>query len=199
MMRNIEPGKHKYFLTSIKVIVVFTVFTGLLYTALITFIAQVFFKDKADGSLVVIDGKVVGSKLIGQNFTDEKYFQPRPSAIGYNPTPSGGSNLGPTSKILEQQVLERKEKFFKENYLPSDKSIPVEMLFTSASGVDPHISPAAALLQVDRICRVRKFNEFQKKKLINLIVNKIELPQFGILGEERINVLLLNIELDNLL
>jgi potassium-transporting ATPase KdpC subunit len=188
----------KVFLTSFKVLLIFTFITFFVYHLVITGISQIFFKDKANGSMIIKDNRIIGSSLIGQKFNDDKYFWSRPSAIDYNPVPSGGSNLGPTSNILKGQVSERKILFIKKNILPSSTEVPSEMLFASASGVDPHISTAAAFLQVERICRARNFNNFQKKKLINLIEEKTELPLFGFLGEERINVLALNIDLDNI-
>ena len=184
--------------TSIKALLVYTVVTGFIYTLFITIISQTLFREKANGSLIMKDNKVIGSKIIGQKFDDEKYFWSRPSAIDYNPMPSGGSNHGPTSKILKKQVYERRFIFTKKNLLSETATIPTEMLFASASGVDPHISPGAAYLQIERICRSRNFSATQKKKLINLVIDKTELPQLGFLGEKRINVLLLNIELDNI-
>lgn len=185
-------------MTSLKALFVYTVITGFIYTFFITVIAQTLFREKANGSLIVKDNKVIGSELIGQKFDDKKYFWSRPSTIDNNPMPSGGSNLGPTSKILKEQVFQRKDRFTKKNFLSERTTIPNEMLFASASGVDPHISPAAAYLQIERICQARNFSITQKKKLINLVVDKTELPQLGFLGEKRINVLLLNIELDNI-
>ncbi len=185
-------------MTSIKALLVYTVVTGFIYTLFITIISQTLFREKANGSLIMKDNKVIGSKIIGQKFDDEKYFWSRPSAIDYNPMPSGGSNLGPTSKILKKQVYERRFIFTKKNLLSETATIPTEMLFASASGVDPHISPGAAYLQIERICRSRNFSATQKKKLINLVIDKTGLPQLGFLGEKRINVLLLNIELDNI-
>jgi potassium-transporting ATPase KdpC subunit len=188
----------KVFVTSIKVLLIFTFITFFVYHLVITGIAQIFFKDKANGSLIIKDKKVIGSALIGQKFNSDKYFWSRPSAIDYNPMPSGGSNLGPTSKILKEQVVQRNNEFKEKNFLSGNTLVPAEMLFASASGVDPDISPGAAYLQVERICWARNFNNYQKKKLINLMEEKTELPVFGFLGEERINVLELNIELDKI-
>ena len=188
----------KAIVASLKVLLVFTFITCFFYNFFVTIISQVFFKEKANGSLITKGNKVVGSAIIGQKFDGEKYFWSRPSAIDYNPMPSGGSNLGPTSNILKEQVAERNYSFIKKNFLPQNTTTPLEMLFASASGVDPHISPKAAYLQVERICRARNFNTIQRKKLINLIEGKTEFPQFGFLGEERVNVLLLNLELENI-
>lgn len=186
----------KILLSSIKVLVLMTIITGFIYPLLITAAGLLFFNQKAEGSIIYAGGKAVGSVLIGQQFVEEKYFHSRPSAIAFNPLPSGGSNLGPTSKALRDSVKNRGKIFLAENI--SASIIPVEMLFASGSGVDPHISPESAFLQIDRIAKARNFNEDLKNKLIYLTKESIEKRQFGFLGEERINVLLLNIQLDKL-
>jgi K+-transporting ATPase ATPase C chain len=188
----------KQILIAIKLFTLFTILLGVIYPLVITGFAQLLFPDKANGSLIVSGNKVVGSKLIGQNFTSEFYFSSRPSAIEYNPIPSGGSNLGPTSKKLKQLVDDRKLLFIKSNRLAGNVPIPSEMLFASASGLDPHISPEAATLQVERIAEARKFDSIQKQQLLRSIEELTEVPQFSFLGENRINVLLLNIELNKL-
>jgi K+-transporting ATPase ATPase C chain len=185
-------------LISIKIFAVFTLLLGLIYPLLITAIAQLTFPAKANGSLIVQENKVVGSELIAQKFDSEKYFSSRPSATDYNPMPSGGSNLGPISTKLKQQVIDRKKQFVEFNKLSESEKVPSEMLLASASGLDPHISPKAALLQVDRIAKARQFNESQKQQLVQLVKNLSEGPQFFILGENRVNVLLLNLELDKM-
>jgi K+-transporting ATPase ATPase C chain len=144
------------------------------------------------------NGKVVGSELIGQKFDSSIYFWSRPSAVGYNPIPSGASNYGPTSDTLKKQVTARRILFAKANSLSDIKAIPNEMIFASGSGLDPHISPNAALMQIGRIVKARKFNEAQKQKLFELVNNMTENPQMIVLGESRINVLKLNIELDKI-
>jgi len=174
-----------------------TVLTGVLYPLLITGIAQVAFPGNANGSLVYLNNKPVGSELIGQKFDSIIYFSSRPSATGYNPLPSGGSNFGLTNSKLINQVSERKNEFISFNSLDSLMPIPSEMLFASASGLDPHISVESALLQAERISVARKLDGSGKAKLIEDIGNMTEKPQFGILGKERINVLLLNIALDS--
>jgi K+-transporting ATPase ATPase C chain len=175
-----------------------TILTGIIYTFFMTGIAQLAFNKKANGSLVVNDGKTIGSVLIGQRFDSSIYFWTRPSAIGYNPVPSGASNYGPTSDTLKKQVLTRRKNFASMNSLSDTASIPDEMLFASASGLDPHISPEAALMQVDRVVKARNYDERQRTVVINLIKTMIIEPQFHLLGDRRINVLELNIALDKL-
>jgi len=188
----------KTLIIALKIFLFFTILTGIVYPLFVTGIVQVVFPVKANGSLIVKDKKTVGSILIGQQFDTTIYFSSRPSAISYNPLPSGGSNYGLTNASLKKLVTERKHKFIAFNQLDSLTVIPSEMLFASASGLDPHISPKAALLQVDRIAKDRSFNATQKQKLIQLINNLSEAPQFLCLGDERINVLLLNLETDKI-
>jgi potassium-transporting ATPase KdpC subunit len=183
---------------SLKIFLVFTLLTGILYPLVITGIAQIVFPEKANGSLIVKGNKIIGSGLIGQQFDTTIYFSSRPSAILYNPVPSGGSNYGLTNVKLKNLVADRKKQFIIFNQLDSLAVIPSEMLFASASGLDPHISQKAALLQVDRISNTRNFNTIQKQNLVQSVKNLTETPQFSVLGEERVNVLILNIELDKL-
>lgn len=183
---------------SIKLFAVLTVLLGIIYPLAVTGVAQLFFGQKANGSLIVQDGKVIGSKLIGQKFDDTAYFSSRPSATDYNALPSGASNLGPSSSKLKQQVEEREQRWLQMNPQAAASHIPPEMLFASASGLDPHISPAAALQQVGRIAQVRHFDDNQKQQLVALVGKLSERPQFFVLGECRINVLTLNLELDKL-
>ena len=185
----------KTLLIASKIFLFFTILTGIIYPLVVSGIAQVVFPEKANGSIIQRDGKAVGSELIGQKFDSINYFTGRPSAISYNPLPSGGSNHGLTNANLKKQVDERRKKFIAFNQLDSLAEIPSEMLFASASGLDPHISPKAALLQVDRIAKARNFNMTQKNNLNELINSEINQPQFGIFGESRINVLLLNLKL----
>ncbi len=168
-----------------------TVFTGLIYTMFITGISQLFFREKANGSII----QHVGSELIGQKFTSDKYFWSRPSATDYNPLPSGGSNLGMTSKALQNNALANTSNFRAKNELSESTIVPNEMIFSSASGLDPHISVQSANLQVKRIAKARNINE---SAIVQLIANLKENRQFLFLGEERINVLLLNLELDKI-
>lgn len=183
---------------SIKIFAVLTVLCGVIYPLLITGIAQSAFPNKANGSLIVADNKIVGSELIGQKFDSASYFQSRPSAVDYNPLPSGGSNLGPTSEKLKEQVAARAEQWAKSNPATSAEKIPSEMLFASASGLDPHISPKAALLQVERVATARNFDSEQKQQLVKIINDLTEKPQFSLLGDERVNVLKLNLAIDSL-
>jgi potassium-transporting ATPase KdpC subunit len=173
------------------VFVLLTMLTGLLYPLLITLAASVLAPNQA--ALQTVNGQVVGSSLVGQNFTAEKYFWPRPSAVGYNPLPSGGSNLGPISLTLQQTVAERAMAIRTANKLAADATIPVDLLFASGSGLDPHISPEGAALQAARVAAARGISEADIKALIGEFTER---PQFGILGQPRVNVLLLNIALD---
>ena len=183
---------------SLKMLLVMTVFTGLIYPLVMTAIAQIVFPEQANGSMIRINGKLVGSKLIGQNFTSDKYFWPRPSAIGYNPLPSGGSNYGPTSDTLKDLVEMRRKDFIRMNGLPPDTKVPPDMLYASGSGLDPDISPAAAELQIGRVARARGFGSVRTAELTKLVESHIQAPQLGFLGNARVNVLELNIALDSL-
>ncbi len=184
------------FLISLRALLVFTILTGIIYPALITLVAQLFVSDRANGSLIKGDTTVKGSELIGQNFKSDRYFQSRPSAIEYNPFPSGASNLGPTSETLRKFVNERRESFIEKNHLSPDIAVPADMLFASGSGVDPHISPEAALLQITRIAHARGLDRLNPEILVKLVNDHTEKPQFGILGKPRVNVLRLNLAMD---
>ena len=188
----------KTFGIALKIFLVFTILTGIVYPLLVTGIAQVVFPHQANGSLILKDNKIIGSELIGQQSDSTIYFTSRPSAIGNNPLPSGGSNYGLTSKKLKDQFTERKNRFIAFNQLDKNTEVPSEMLFASASGLDPHISPQAAELQINRIAKARSFSNVQKQKLKSLVENMSEAPQLACLGESRVNVLLLNIALDKL-
>jgi len=188
----------KTFIISLKIFLFFTVLTGIIYPLFVTGIAQIVFPAKANGSLIVKNKQVIGSELIGQQFDSVIYFSSRPSAVSYNPLPSGGSNYGLTNARLKNLVDQRRRNFDTYNQLDSLTEIPSEMLFASASGLDPHISPEAAILQVDRIAKARNFNKEQKQELIELVNTCTEKPQFFLLGESRINVLMLNLKLDRI-
>jgi potassium-transporting ATPase KdpC subunit len=175
-----------------------TVLTGIIYPLIMTGMAQVIFPLKANGSLIKIDGQITGSELIGQKFDSIIYFWSRPSSNDYNPVPSSGSNYGPTSDMLKKQVAARRILFAEINSVQDASRIPEEMIFASGSGLDPHISPVAALLQADRIIKARHFDKHQEEKLLAGIKNMTEPPQFLILGEKRINVLKLNIKLNSI-
>ena len=188
----------KRLIISLKIFLFFTLLTGVIYPLLVTGIAQFVFPVKANGSLVIIDNKTIGSELIGQQFDSLAYFSSRPSFIRYNPLPSGGSNYGLTNLKLKNLFIERKNQFIAFNQLDSLTVIPSEMLFASASGLDPHISPEAALMQVKRIVKTRQLDNYQKEKLLRKIEELTEPPQFSFLGETRINVLNLNLALDKI-
>ena len=181
---------------ALKFLVAMSLLLGIIYPLVMTGIAQVTFPGKANGSLIMKDGKLIGSELIGQKFDSSIYFWSRPSAIGYNPIPSGGTNYGPTSDTLKRQVIARRKSFGDMNSIADILTIPKEMIFASGSGLDPHISPEAALLQIDRIAKARHFTDFQKEKLMKKVNELTEMPQYLFLGEKRINVLNLNLELD---
>jgi potassium-transporting ATPase KdpC subunit len=187
MWRQIGPG--------LRINILLTLLAGVAYPLAITGICQIVFPHQANGSLIMEGDRVVGSELIGQNFTRPEYFQPRPSAAGtdgYDATSSGGSNYGPTNQKLIDRVRASVEKFRKEN--PDyTGSIPADLLTASASGLDPHISPASALVQVPRIVKLRGKSPDQIRQLI---AQCTENPDLGFLGEPRVNVLRLNMALD---
>jgi K+-transporting ATPase ATPase C chain len=183
---------------ALKFLIIMTILTGIIYPLVMTGMAQLIYPSKANGSLIIKDGKIIGSELVGQKFDSSIYFWSRPSATGYNPVPSGASNYGPTSDTLKKQITARRALFAKMNSITDIMTIPKEMIFASASGLDPHITPEAALLQVERISSARHFDNNQKQKLLQKIKEISEKPQFLILGDERINVLRLNLELNNI-
>lgn len=197
MLREIRPA--------IVLLVVLTVITGLAYPLAMTGIAGVLFPRQAQGSLIEKDGKVIGSALIGQEFKEDKYFHGRPSATTaadpndstktvsapYNAVNSGGSNLGPTSKALADRVKEDVDKLKAEN---PNQPVPVDLVTTSASGLDPNISSEAAQFQVPRVAKARNMSE---DTLRQLVVANTEGRLLGLLGEPRVNVLALNLALDD--
>lgn len=186
----------KTLVIALKIFVYMTILTGVVYPLLVTGVAKVVFSDKANGSMLMNENKLIGSTLIGQNFDSAIYFSGRPSATSYNPLPSGGSNLGPLNEKLKLLTDERRHQFIQFNQLDSLTEVPSEMLFASASGLDPHISPQSASLQVARVAGARGLDAEQQLQLKQLVDNLTEKPQYGLLGEKRINVLLLNRETD---
>lgn len=188
----------KNLIISLKLLLYLTIITGVIYPVLMTIISNAVFPSQSSGSMIEEQGKVIGSELIGQSFDNSIYFSPRPSAISYNPAPSSGTNQGPTNAVLKDSVEQRRKRYVEINGLAEGTHIPEDAIFASASGVDPHISIENALLQLNRIAKLRNFDENKRTELMELINRLIEKPQFGILGEERINVLKLNIQLDKL-
>ena len=196
MLKEVRPA--------IVVLVVLTAITGLLYPLAMTGIAGTIFPRQAQGSLIEMDGKVIGSALIGQLFADDKYFRGRPSATTapdpkdatrtveapYNAASSMGSNLGPTNKALIERVKGDVEKLKAEN---AAAPVPIDLVTTTASGLDPHISPAGALFQVPRVAKARNMPEDRVRQLVN---DNTEGRFLGLLGEPRVNVLALNLALD---
>lgn len=192
----------KVFRSALMTLFALTFVTGVLYPLSITLIAQALFPAQANGSLLVIDNQIVGSALIGQASDDLRYFWPRPSAVNYmqGSSPdalgsSGATNLSSTSAELARTVAERTAAFRDAHNLSEDVTVPVEMLFASGSGLDPHISPEAARLQLDRVAAARGL---ERETVAALVEQHVEAPQLGILGQPRVNVLLLNLALDNL-
>jgi K+-transporting ATPase ATPase C chain len=166
------------------------------YPAVVWGIAQFIFPHKANGSLILRPGKIIGSELLGQYFSDPKYFHPRPSAageVGYDGARSGGSNLGPTSKRLIEAVQERVERYRSENGLPQTLPVPADAVTASASGLDPHISVKNAELQARRVAKARGLTE---EHTLTKVRTHTEGRDFGVLGEPRVNVLKLNLSLD---
>jgi K+-transporting ATPase ATPase C chain len=196
MLRELRPA--------ILILVLLTLITGLAYPLAMTAIAGVIFPKQAQGSLIEKDGKVVGSSLIGQEFKDDKYFHGRPSATSapdpadstktvsapYNAANSGGSNLGPTSKALNDRIKDDVEKLKAEN---PTATVPVDLVTTSGSGLDPDISPDAALFQVPRVAKARNMPEDQVRQLVTA---NSQGRLAGLIGEPRVNVLALNLALD---
>lgn len=177
----------KTIIQSLRIYIVLTLLTGILYPLAMTGIAQLLFPKQANGSRIVANGKLVGSDLLAQKFESQKYFWPRPSAADYATVASGASNKGPTSTDLKKSIDERREKL--------GKDAPVDLLTASGSGLDPHISPEAARSQLQRVADARKMSI---QRISVLVDQTTEPPQFGFLGEPRVNVLRLNQALDQL-
>jgi len=188
----------KQIIPAIKVFLILTVLTGVIYPLLMTVFGQLVFPTQANGSLIVRDGKTVGSKLIAQKFASDKYFWERPSAVDYNPLGSGGSNLGPTSEALRKAVSDRKDAIRKSSGLAPDSELPQELIFASASGLDPELSPEATEFQIDRVAKARGFDQEQAARLRQLVAQATLRPDLTLFGEPRVNILELNLTLDAL-
>jgi len=188
----------KQAINGLLLLIVLTLLTGVVYPLTMTALAQVAFPKQANGSLIERDGTVVGSLLLGQNFSQPEYFQGRPSAAGtdgYDATSSSGTNLGPTSAKLMDAIQSKLADVRSQNNLPADAVIPADLVTSSASGLDPDISLAGADIQIDRVADARGIPRDQVKKLVD---SQTQLPQLGFLGEKRVNVLQLNLSLDAL-
>jgi potassium-transporting ATPase KdpC subunit len=189
---GVEEQMKRNLAIAIRFTVVTTVMFGLGYPLLVTGLSQWIFPKQANGSLIEKNGQVVGSRLIAQGFSGDKYFHPRPSAAGngYDPTASGGSNLGPTNQALVTRVQQDVAKWQQEN---PGMPIPADLVTTSGSGLDPDISPASAEFQVARVARARRMSVEEVRKLV---AKHLQSRQYGIFGEARVNVLELNLDLD---
>jgi len=185
------------FFQSLRSLLLFSVLLGLIYPFAMTFLSQRFFYSKANGSLIEKDKKIIGSELIAQKFTRSEYFWPRPSAGDYNANPSGASNLGPTSLDLKSQIVTRRKDLAKSLEV-EESQIPQDLLTTSGSGLDPHVSPEGAKIQISRIVKSRKWPLEATERLNTLVDTLTEQPTLGILGERRVNILRLNLALEDL-
>lgn len=184
---------------NLKMFLWLTLVTGIAYPLLITGIAHLTMKKQATGDFIVSKNKTVGATLIAQKFESDKYFWGRPSAVDYNPLSSGGSNLGPTSAALKKAVEDRKDAIKKWPGADVKTPIPSELLFASGSGLDPHITPAAAQFQIDRIIKARGWDEKKQKEVIIKLINQMtEQSTLGFLGAPCVNVLKLNLALDEI-
>jgi K+-transporting ATPase ATPase C chain len=186
----------RYLKQAILIFSIFAILCGLVYPLCITAISQFLFPRKANGSIITLDNKAVGSRLIGQQFNDPKYFHGRPSATepAYNASGSAGSNLGPTNAHFLEEIMKRVEEVRNANGLQADTLIPADLVLASASGLDPHISVESAMIQVKRIAKERGVAEAEVEAMVR---RHIEHPLLEIWGESRVNVLKLNLALDS--
>ena len=181
---------------ALRMLLMLTIVTGIVYPLVVLAIGQGVFSDRADGSLIRRDGHVIGSSLLGQNFAKPRYFHPRPSAAGadgYDGAASGASNLGPSNPALTKAVRERAAQYRNENGLAADVRVPVDAVTASGSGLDPDISVANARVQVTRVAKARGLGDASVRKLVD---DHVTDRQAGVLGEETVNVLNLNLALD---
>lgn len=188
----------KQWLNGFLLLIAFTFLTGIAYPMAMTGLAKLVFPAQAAGSLIEQDGKIVGSALLGQNFSQPGYFHGRPSAAGddgYDATSSSGTNLGPTSQKLMDAIQEKLGDIREENNLPADSTVPADLVTSSASGLDPDISPESAYLQVERVAQARNIPQEQVRALVD---SRVKDSQLGFLGERRVNVLELNLALDKI-
>lgn len=174
-------------LIALRLFLIMTVLTGIAYPVLITGLAKTLWSTKADGSLVIKDGDIIGSLLLAQKFEDSIYFWPRPSATDYNAAASSGSNKGPTNADLKK-IYDEGKSF----------DLPDEMIFTSGSGLDPHVSLESIQMRIDKVASARNLNKTQHEELLKLIDKSVENPDLGFLGKLRVNVLKLNLAMDGL-
>ncbi|MBI5869218.1 MAG: potassium-transporting ATPase subunit KdpC [candidate division Zixibacteria bacterium] len=185
------------FKTALRVLLVLTVLTGIIYPLVITGVVQLLFPGRANGSLVRRGDQTIGSALVGQDFSDYRYFWPRPSATNYNAMPSGAANLGPTSQQLRTLTDARRARMQQSPHEPG-RPLPWDMASASGSGLDPDISAEAAQYQVTRIAMARALDSLAVSRVMELIGIHTMAPTFGVLGEPRVNVLALNLALDSL-
>lgn len=183
-------------LPAIRCLAFFTALLGGIYPLGLTLISQFVMPKQANGSLVFQNNETRGSFLLGQKFSQRKYFSTRPSSSDYSSTPSGASNDGPTSAKLLAAIRVRKENLQKEN--PGASEFPVDLWTTSGSGLDPHLSPASVRLQIQSVVKARGWSPIEADRLSKLVDNAVEFPQFGFMGQPRINVVLLNLQVDQM-
>ncbi|MFW5419928.1 K(+)-transporting ATPase subunit C [Nocardiopsis sp. CNT-189] len=183
----------RHLIAAAGMLAVLTVITGAAYPLAVTGAAQALFPERANGSVLEREGEPVGSELLAQSFTGPGYFHPRPSAVDYDAADSGGSNLGPSSPELLDGVEERAEAYREENGLAAGAEVPVDAVTASGSGLDPHISPANARIQADRVARARGLD---RAEVLELVEESTDGRALGVLGEEGVNVLKVNLALD---
>jgi len=183
------------FLPALRLFLALTLLTGVAYPLAVTGVARLCFPRQAGGSVLGRDGKVIGSELLAQSFTNMSVFWPRPSGADFATVPSGASNKGPTSADLKKAIEDRAARLRTAHGVTVGAPVPADLLTASGSGLDPHISPAAARFQLERVARARGFDEVRRQRLATLVEQHVEPPQFGFLGEPRVNVLMLNLAL----